>query len=529
MNTVNDQSDAGRPNHHQKASVSAAVITVNLLVLSPTVFYLTKYLHKPLFALTVALTVTSSLVYLLYRLGKECKTRSGQSCQIDKLQKAHTHANLKTEKARNANKKKSEFLANMSHEIRTPMNAIIGFSDILADEDLTETQKEYVNIIRTSGGNLLNLINDILDFSKIECGKLTTEIIDCSVSQLLTGIESIMLPSALEKNLDFKVLQCGELPSVIRTDPFRTRQCLINLTNNAIKFTQDGHVYINVSIKKVDGVDCIVFDVEDTGIGIEVDRQEEIFNSFSQAESSTSRKYGGTGLGLTITKQLAELLGGKLLLKSKPQAGSVFTLILPVNMDIQLQPHIDKYEIACEVTAEKYEDDPKNIFAGKALVAEDCRTNMYLAKLLLERLGFEVDVAETGAQAVEKASNADFDLILMDIEMPEMDGYEATRKLRKNGLTSPIIALTAKVLKGDSEKCIQAGCDDYISKPVDRNTLVEVIGKYIDRQPLTADGVINGKSQFDGLSEQCEHAAITDDSETHAQNTFDHNDDEACK
>jgi signal transduction histidine kinase/DNA-binding NarL/FixJ family response regulator len=525
MNTVIDQSNTDRPNRRFRSSVAAAIIITNLLVLSVAVFYLAKHLQKPVFASTVALTVTLSLAYLLYRLHQECITRSRQSCQIDKLRKAHIHANLKTEKARTANKKKSEFLANMSHEIRTPMNAIIGFCDILTDEKLTETQMEYLNVIRTSGGNLLNLINDILDFSKIESGKLSTEIIDCSVTQMISGIESIMLPSAIEKNLDFKVLQCGTLPSIIRTDPYRTRQCLINLANNAIKFTKDGHVYINVSINNVDGVDCIVFDVEDTGIGIELDRQEEIFNSFSQADSSTSRNYGGTGLGLTITKQLAKLLNGKLLLKSKPQVGSVFTLILPVNIDIESQPHIDKYEIISKVTAET-ENDPENIFTGRVLVAEDCKTNKYLAKLLLEKLGFEVELAESGKKAVKKASNANFDLIFMDIEMPEMNGYEATKILRNNGLNTPIIALTAKALKGDCEKCLQAGCDDYISKPVDKKTLVNVIEKYIDRQSLSSDDVMNVKSQVDELSELCEHRNTKEDNKTRNLTTFNRFNDE---
>jgi len=529
INTMTNQVNISSDKDHFKPSVAAAITIANLFVLTVAVFYLAKHLHKPLLAFTVAVTVTSSLAYLLYKLYQESITRSGQSSQIDELQKAHTHANQKTEKARAANKMKSEFLANMSHEIRTPMNAIIGFSDLLSDEDLTETQLEYLDVIRTSGGNLLNLINDILDFSKIESGKLNTEIIDCSVTQLLSGIESIMLPSASKKKLDFKLLQCTDLPSVIRTDPYRTRQCLINLANNAIKFTENGHVYINVSIKEFDSIVCIVFDVEDTGIGVETDKQEEIFNSFSQADNSTSRKFGGTGLGLAITRQLAELLGGKLLLKSKPQVGSVFTLILPINVDVESQGHIDKYEVACKITAEKYEDCQANIFTGKILVAEDHSTNKYLAKILLEKLGFEVDLAESGTEAIEKASNTDFDLIFMDIQMPEMNGYEATRTLRKDGLTTPIIALTASALKGDNEKSIEAGCDDYIPKPIDRKTLVEVIEKYIERQELSSDDIVNVKSQVNELSELCGHSNTAEEIETLAQNTCDDNDDEACK
>jgi len=529
MNNKMDQYGNDGTNSRLKASIVAGIIILNIYVLTTTVIYLTKYLQKPFFALTIATTVTASLAYLFYRIHKEGITRSGQSDRIDELHQAYAHANLITDQAKTANKMKSEYLANMSHEIRTPMNAIIGFSDILADEDLTETQKEYIDVIRISGGNLLNLINDILDFSKIESGKLATEIIDCSVSQMLTGIESILLPSAKAKKLDFKVLQCGNIPSQIRTDPYRARQCLINLANNAIKFTEKGHVYINVSIDNIDNVPCIVFEVEDTGIGIESDKMQVIFNSFSQAETSTSRIFGGTGLGLTITKQLAELLGGKLLLKSEPQVGSVFTLILPVNVDIQSQPKMDKYQVACKVTAEKYEDRMENIFSGRTLVVEDCRTNRILAKLLLEKLGFQVDFVETGAQAIDKLSDENYDLIFMDIQMPEMNGYEATEILRNNGLTTPVIALTANALKGDSEKCFQAGCDDYISKPIDKKTLVEVIEKHIERNTISVDDVIKVKSQVDELSKLCDNSNTTENIETHPQNKSNSSNDEASK
>jgi CheY-like chemotaxis protein len=257
--------------------------------------------------------------------------------------------------------------------------------------------------------------------------------------------------------------------------------------------------------------------------------QNEIFNSFSQANNSTTRKFGGTGLGLAITKQLAELLGGKLLLESTPGVGSIFSLIIPVNIDIESQPKVDKYETACKVIAREYENSLENIFTGRVLIAEDCKTNKYLAELLMGKLGFEVDIAESGKEAVEKASKVNYDLILMDIEMPEMNGYDATKQLRKDGLTTPIIALTANALKGDDKKCIQAGCDDYISKPVDRKTLVEVIEKYIDRQSLTVKEVKDIQSQVDGLSELCDNGNRKEDIETHTQGTSNSNDDEVCK
>lgn len=523
--------------------IAIAFITVNFLVLATTAYYLMTYLDKPFPGVLLSLSAVFSCVYSIYKLYSETKRQSSHVSEIqeaksssqllqkklEKLHEAHTHANVKREEAQTANKMKSDFLANMSHEIRTPMNAIIGFSDILADEDLTAPQKEYLEVIRTSGGNLLNLINDILDFSKIESGKLSTEIVECSVMQLLSGIESIMQPSAAKKGLDFKVLQCGSLPAIINTDPFRIRQCLINLVNNAIKFTEKGHVYLNISVEFICNIPFIKFDVEDTGIGIASEKQDEIFNSFTQADNSTTRNFGGTGLGLTITKQLAEILDGNLILESKPNAGSVFSLIIPANIDVKTQPQIDKYEVACKVTEGKIEKHPEMVFEGKVLVAEDCKTNKYLAKLLLEKLGFEVMTAETGNETVEMALNNNFDLIFMDIQMPKMNGYEATEILKDNGVNTPIIALTANALKGDSEKCIQAGCDDYIPKPVDRKELVSIIDKFIDRKTLLVDDVISLKSQVDELNELFDKTNTSESTEGDEQNIFNVEDEEACK
>jgi len=243
-----------------------------------------------------------------------------------------------------ANVAKSEFLANMSHEIRTPMNAIIGFSDLLSDERLTEEQRQYVNIIRNSGDLLLRLISDILDFSKIEAGKFEIEIIDSSLSEIITGIQSLCSFKAAEKSIEFRVRTYKSLPNRIRTDPTRLTQCLNNLVNNAIKFTERGHVYLNVSLEDRDGRGYIRFDVEDTGIGIPADKQDKIFDAFTQADGSTSRKYGGTGLGLSITKKLTKLLGGELSMVSREEKGSVFSIVIPANVDITEQPSLKSDE-----------------------------------------------------------------------------------------------------------------------------------------------------------------------------------------
>jgi signal transduction histidine kinase len=233
------------------------------------------------------------------------------------------------EKAAEANKSKSEFLANMSHEIRTPMNAIIGFTEMLLQEDLADTIKRYLQISYDSATHLLSLINDILDFSKIEAGQLDVEIVDCSLSELVGSIDSMMANQAADKGLDFKVITENELPARVRTDPNRLRQCLLNLVGNAIKFTEHGHVYVRVCLLQAGGISWIRFAVEDTGIGIPADKCELIFDAFRQADGSSTRQFGGTGLGLSITKQLVELMGGSIDVESAEGGGSTFSFTIP--------------------------------------------------------------------------------------------------------------------------------------------------------------------------------------------------------
>jgi len=387
-------------------------------------------------------------------------------------------ANLMAQEAAVADSAKSRFLANMSHEIRTPMNAIIGFSQVLADEELTEEQKHFINIIRESAEHLLQLLNDILDFSKIEAGRLDLEIVDCSLEHVSAAIESLMRPSATEKGLEFEVVHHGRLPAQIHTDPVRLRQCLINLVNNAIKFTETGHVHVNVSLEESEDKPYIRFDVEDTGIGIPAEEMESIFEKFVQIDADSTRNYDGTGLGLAITKQLCELLGGKLSLRSEVGKGSVFSLVIPANVDVTSQPLFVGYDVAGRVEQEP--DMPEEgTFTGRVLVAEDSPTNQMLVRLLLERLGLEVTLVEDGQDAVDQALAQSFDLILMDIQMPNTNGYDATRTLRKKGLKTPIVALTALAMKGDRQKCMFAGCDDYLAKPLTREQLVQIVGKYL--------------------------------------------------
>jgi CheY-like chemotaxis protein len=283
---------------------------------------------------------------------------------------------------------------------------------------------------------------------------------------------------AVEKGLVFDIREKTSLPANIHTDPDRLQQCLVNLTNNAVKFTRQGHVYLNVSLEDRSGEPFIRFDVEDTGIGIPADMQDKIFDSFTQADESLSRKYGGTGLGLAITSQLAELLGGELTLTSAEGKGSVFSLVIPAGLDVTKQPPLNRSVVIQRLDTDG-EETAQPCFSGHVLVAEDVEGNQMLLKTLLKKMGLEVTIAADGNEVLQKALTREFDLILMDIQMPYMNGYEATKALRKEGITIPIIAQTAYVMKDDDKKCLEAGCDDYLGKPIIHSQLVAILGKYL--------------------------------------------------
>jgi signal transduction histidine kinase len=428
--------------------------------------------------------------------------------QLEMLKK---RADLLAEEAVKANKAKSQFLANMSHEIRTPMNAIIGFSNILAEEDLPEEHKKSINIIKESGEGLLMLINDILDLSKIESGQLEIETIDTFLSQLIEPIELLMKPKAVEKNIELQVIKANGLPAMIYTDPTRLRQCLINLLSNAIKFTEQGYVRMKVTSQQDNAKSFVRFDVEDTGIGIAPDKQKMIFESFTQADGSTTRKYGGTGLGLAITKQLAELLGGQITVKSELKKGSVFSLVIPTGIDVMEQSLLDSNSTAGG-TGVQAKPAAQFAFAGNVLVAEDVETNQMLIEKMLNKIGFDVTIAENGLLAVQKALVQSFKMIFMDMQMPEMNGYDATRALRQKGIKTPIIALTANAMKGDDKECIEAGCDDYLPKPFDPQQLLRVIQTHLsDTETITKEiDAIN--SQVNELANLCLEQPSTEQS-----------------
>lgn len=401
--------------------------------------------------------------------------------KMSQCQQAEEHAKILAHEATVASRAKSDFLANMSHELRTPMNAIVGFSQILSDEDLKDEHLAYAKMITNNSRNLLSLINDILDFSKIESGKLQIHNEDCLVGDLLADIESMLRPDAAAKDIRFEILQCEPIPEIIQTDSLRLRQCLVNLISNAIKFTETGYVYVNVTTCHRRGIPCIQFDIEDTGIGIPQKKLTSIFDSFTQADSTMTRKYGGTGLGLSITRDLASLLGGWVSVASEEGRGSVFTLGIPLGVcwPDEDTPVWNKYEPADQIfNTEK----GNTMYNGKVLVAEDNLSNQKLMAIVLQKMGLEVTIANDGLEAVRECELQSFDMILMDMQMPNMNGYDATRHLRSEGVKTPIIAVTANAMTGDEKKCIDVGCDGYMSKPINRSTLDELIARHLPVQ-----------------------------------------------
>ncbi len=387
-----------------------------------------------------------------------------------------------------ANRAKSDFLANMSHEIRTPLTAILGFSDILRDDGIIERAPprriQAIDTIRSASRHLLSIINDILDLSKIEANKMTVERVSTSLVGVLHEVESLLQPQAIGKGLAFNTALASPVPDQIMSDPTRLRQILMNMAGNAVKFTEVGSVTITMSSVIRNGQSRLVIDVEDTGAGMTPEQSEQLFKAFGQADGTVTRKYGGTGLGLTICRRLAELMGGTVVLaRTEPNVGSCF------RMDLPLEPAPGAAMVArLERVQETYTSKrsaSSSTLTGRLLLAEDGPDNQRLISFYLRNAGAEVEIAENGRIALEMlevavAKGCPFDLLLTDMQMPEMDGYTLAKTLRARGNYMPIVALTAHAMAEDRKKCMDAGCNDYASKPIDKAALIATCRQWIE-------------------------------------------------
>ena len=381
-------------------------------------------------------------------------------------EEAKRKAEKATKTAESAVKSKQQFLSNMSHEIRTPMNAIIGFTKVLLKSELTVKQKEYLQAIKTSGDALIVLINDILDLAKVDAGKMTFEQTPFKMKASIAAMLHLFETKIMEKNLGLVKEYDSKIPTVLLGDPVRLHQIILNLVSNAVKFTNEGKITISVNLLSEDDEKATIeFAVTDTGIGIESAKIGTIFQNFQQATSGTSRLFGGTGLGLAIVKQLVEAQNGVITVKSEPNKGSTFSFSLTfLKTNANAEPESEMVELEAEL---------RNI---RVLVAEDIPLNQLLMKTLLDDFEFECDIAANGKIAVEKLAKNSYDIVLMDLQMPEMNGFEATEFIRNNLHSNiPIIALTADVTTVDLTRCTEVGMNDYIAKPVDERLLYSKI------------------------------------------------------
>ncbi len=427
-------------------------------------------------ALAIILLAQGALFWIGIRLWRPLAgTHSGH---ITGSERSNTEP--RRQRVERASHARSEFLANMSHELRTPIQGILGVSELMLQKGLGAEQREYVEIVKSSSGDLLQVIEDILDFSNIEAGKLQLEATDFSLPDLLRDVIDLMEPRATAKSIELRLEVAPGAPEELRGDPLRLRQILLNLVGNAIKLTSEGHIIVAVERTPTASRLEVGFAVQDTGVGIEPGMRESLFLPFRQADGPASREHGGTGLGLAITHRVVEHLGGTIAVDTTPGVGSTFFVNLPFDtpQTTSLSPRL----------APAPSRAPRSRRARRVLIVEDEAVNRMVAIRLLEHLGYRAEAVADGRAALEALERGRFDLALMDCQMPELDGYETTRQIRRHEADAqrlPIIAVTAHALRGDREKCLAAGMDDYLAKPFREAELAEVVARWLQQDATT--------------------------------------------